>query len=207
MPQSYKIFIKDLPLLIAEGDFLPDGSEYVITETEFRKDIHGNLNWLLDHHFGTSALILASSAVSLFWEIQNQLRSITAAGGLVVNDRDEMLMIYRKGHWDLPKGKLEKDETVELAAIREVIEETGIRNLRITGKLHETWHIYRLQDELVFKDTHWFKMRSGDTHELVPQENEGILQAEWVSRTQLPLKMTNLYASLKDMISESFGSR
>jgi ADP-ribose pyrophosphatase YjhB (NUDIX family) len=202
MVQSYKIFIRDKPVLIAEGDFLPDGSEYIITEPEFRKNIPASIHWLIDHHFGDKAVILTISAMNLFWDIQKELKKITAAGGLVWNDQDQLLMIYRKGRWDLPKGKLEKDEAVEYAAVREVKEETGLENLKITGKLHETWHIYKENETLILKDTHWFRMRSSDTHELIPQINEGILQAEWVNRKEIPLKMTNTYASLKDLFEK-----
>jgi 8-oxo-dGTP pyrophosphatase MutT (NUDIX family) len=200
MPQSYKIFIKDTPVMITEGDFSPGGWEYVITEPAFREDIPGTINWLLDHHFGNKAVILAASASDLFEEIKKQLRNVTAAGGLVRNDLKQLLMIYRRGRWDLPKGKLETDEPVEDAAIREVIEETGLLNLTITGKARETWHIYKEYNELILKDTHWYHMQTSDNHEVVPQVEEGIIQVEWVSKKEIPLKMTNTFASVKDLL-------
>ena len=58
-----------------------------------------------------------------------KLRVVTAAGGMVLNDKDEILFIYRKKRWDLPKGKTEKNETIESSAIREVEEETGVERM------------------------------------------------------------------------------
>src|SRR5687768_2564827 len=55
---------------------------------------------------------------------QKKFTPVLAAGGLVQNEKEELLMIYRKGKWDLPKGKLDKNEKLEDCALREVMEET-----------------------------------------------------------------------------------
>jgi len=203
MGQSYKIFINDKPLIIAANDFIPDGDEYVIPEKEFRSHIKDSAEWLLDHHFGEKALVMTESAHDLVEETRQALKNVTAAGGLVTNPQDDLLMIFRRGKWDLPKGKLEPGEVVEYAALREVYEETGVQNLEITGKLKTTWHIYKEHGELIIKDTHWYHMACREPALLTPQAQEGITEAEWVAKQDIPLKMTNSFKSIRELLMGS----
>src|SRR4051794_1665781 len=88
-------------------------------------------------------------------------QKIIAAGGLVTNEYNELLMIFRRGKWDLPKGKLDEGETIEQCAVREVEEETGIGNLELVKLVGITYHEYfdkHINTE-VRKETHWFAMR------------------------------------------------
>ncbi|MBV9986191.1 MAG: NUDIX domain-containing protein, partial [Chitinophagaceae bacterium] len=101
---------------------------------------------------------------------------IVAAGGLVQNENGELLMIYRRGKWDLPKGKLDKGESIEACALREVTEETGVRNLQLGALIDIGYHEYfdkYLQQEVI-KETHWFRMSATGTQHLVPQTEEDI---------------------------------
>lgn len=123
-------------------------------------------------------------------------RIIHAAGGIVSNENDEILMIYRLEKWDFPKGKVEAGEAYEEAALREVKEETGLRDITLGKTLPSTFHTYELRGEQILKETHWFRM-SAHSQSLVPQTIEDITQAVWVPRTGVDEKMSSSYASLE----------
>lgn len=107
--------------------------------------------------------------------------NVIAAGGLVVNEVGQVLFIYRRKHWDLPKGKMEKGESRRETALREVQEETGVTGLRIMDKLITTRHLYRGRSGRRFvKKAYWYLMQAPG-QELVPQAEEDIERAEWLT--------------------------
>ena len=127
---------------------------------------------------------------------------IEASGGLVMNEQNNYLVIFRKGKYDLPKGKLEYDESPEEGGIREVMEECGIQRPEITGTLNSTFHTYLLKGKRMLKKTHWFLMKS-ESRKLIPQHEEDIEKAEWMNVEEIRNKvLKNTYAS----IAELFGS-
>ena len=125
---------------------------------------------------------------------------IEAAGGLVKNKKGEYLFIFRNGKWDLPKGKIEKGESVETAAIREVEEECGIGKLKIIKEIESTYHIYYLKGKEVLKRTYWFEMNCKDESALVPQLEEGITEVKWLSKNNLNQVLENTYESVKEVM-------
>ncbi len=127
---------------------------------------------------------------------------VEAAGGLVFNKDGDILMIFRNGKWDLPKGKLEKEESVEKCAIREVKEECGIDDLQIIKQLIDTYHTYELNDLKILKRTYWFKMRTAYNGQLVPQIQEGITKANWVKRNEIAEKLENSYGNIVQLLSK-----
>ena len=108
-------------------------------------------------------------------------KQIIAAGGLLTNPQGAILWIFRRGQWDLPKGKLDEGETIQTCALREVQEETGIQNIQLHEMLCFTNHIYydTYQKEEVVKRTYWFRMTIKDMQEGIPQTNEDIEKIEW----------------------------
>ena len=124
---------------------------------------------------------------------------IEAAGGLVYNDKNQMLMIFRNGKWDLPKGKLEVGENIEQCAIREVEEECGISGLKIMKQLQETYHTYEINGGGILKCTYWFAMRSSFEGNLVPQTKEGITKVEWVNEEGVAKKSEDSYGNIKEL--------
>ena len=124
---------------------------------------------------------------------------IKAAGGVVYNQKKELLMIFRNGKWDLPKGKLETGESIEECAIREVQEECGVNNLQITSKLSDTYHTYELNGKMVLKHTFWFRMKTNFEGELSPQTKEGITKVEWVNQDEIAERLKNAYANLVEL--------
>jgi len=125
---------------------------------------------------------------------------IEAAGGLVSNKNGDILMIFRNGKWDLPKGKLEEEENKKQCAKREVEEECGIVGLDIIEKLIETYHTYNLSGKKILKRTYWYKMKTNFDGELVPQIEEGITKVSWVSKDQISEKLKNSYGNISDVL-------
>lgn len=127
------------------------------------------------------------------------LKPITAAGGVVLNENDELLMIHRRGFWDLPKGKAEAGETITETAIREVEEECGIQGLSIVSDPFSTYHVYEEKGQTILKESIWFRMATTE-QSLTPQTEEDIEQAEWV---QLPIsneKVSSAYPSIREVL-------
>jgi 8-oxo-dGTP pyrophosphatase MutT (NUDIX family) len=129
-------------------------------------------------------------------------KKIIAAGGLVTNDKNELLMIFRRGKWDLPKGKLDEGETIEACAVREVQEETGIGNLEFGNLAGITYHEYfeKGNNENVIKETHWFAMRANGEATLVPQTNEDIEKIIWADEAALKECLKNTYRNIIEII-------
>jgi 8-oxo-dGTP pyrophosphatase MutT (NUDIX family) len=127
---------------------------------------------------------------------------IEAAGGLVEHTDGRYLFIYRNDKWDLPKGKIEKNEVIIDAAIREVIEETGVGDLMATKPLNTTYHVFNAKGKFKLKKTYWFLMKSNYDGPLVPQEEENIQAAVWRSKTDFPLLMKNAYENIKILLEE-----
>ncbi len=137
----------------------------------------------------------------LFAHFRSYFQYIEAAGGRVYNNKQEVLMIYRLGKWDLPKGKVEEGESPEKAAIREVREECGISEIGILKKLLPTYHIYRIEKKLMLKKTHWFEMEHCGSEKPKPQIEEAITEAKWISEKQLGSLKSASYASIWDVLS------
>ncbi|MBL0882389.1 MAG: NUDIX domain-containing protein [Chitinophagaceae bacterium] len=126
------------------------------------------------------------------------LKTIKAAGGLVLNEKQEILMIFRRGKWDLPKGKLDEGEKIEECAVREVMEETGLTKLNLGSLITITHHTYFdtwLKEEVI-KETHWFLMEASSAERMIPQISEDIEIIEWVSIHNLNQHLSNSYDTI-----------
>lgn len=128
---------------------------------------------------------------------------IGAAGGIVRNQKREFLFIKRLGMWDLPKGKLHKNESVTMGALREVTEETGLTAIKITKQLASTFHIYTdRKGKEVLKETYWFEMMCTADQQPVPQLEEDITEVRWFSKAELNVPIANTYASLQLLLKK-----
>lgn len=131
-----------------------------------------------------------------------QFEVIQAGGGLVRNEKEEILLIFRKGKWDLPKGKLDAGETIEGCAVREVKEETGLTQVELGKPIGITYHSYVEKGTRILKESHWFEMKSNSSETLIPQTEEDILELKWVSNEDLPEYLKKTYATIKDILKE-----
>ena len=134
---------------------------------------------------------------------KERYKLIEAAGGLVTNDRGEYLFILRKGKWDLPKGKIDKGETKEKAAVREVAEECHVPEPELGNQLLTTYHVYELKGKSVLKPTYWFEMQLHGDHQPQPQVEEDITKAKWVPVEEIPSLMENTYPNIRILVEES----
>ena len=131
---------------------------------------------------------------------KSHLTLILASGGLVYSNDGQVLLIFRKGKWDLPKGKLDEGEELEVCAIREIEEETGARQLKIEKPLHISYHTYHEKGKHILKESHWYLISTETTCELNPQTEEDIEKYEWVPLDKLAAYTSNMHASIIDVI-------
>lgn len=173
--QMYKVFINEKKLSI--GAIPLDGVKSIPYESS------STLEMALDMIENTSnqEVHVYTDNLEEAWENFSTLfKNVNAAGGIVHDKDGKILFIKRLGKWDLPKGKIEKGESTEQAAKREVEEETGIDGIEIEGFIHETYHIYREKNHnKVLKTTYWYKMSYHGTKNGTPQTEEGITEVDW----------------------------
>ncbi|MDD4819241.1 MAG: NUDIX domain-containing protein [Flavobacteriales bacterium] len=132
---------------------------------------------------------------------EKNFQHIPAAGGIVrQNDTEKILFIHRGGLWDLPKGWMEKGETKEQSALREVREETGLTDLKNDGFVYTSRHAYILKGKWALKRTHWYAMTTFAT-DTTPQIEEGIDQAKWFALDEVETPLTHTYSSIKETFS------
>ncbi len=148
----------------------------------------------------TAALIVRKDMAAVRKDFFNEFKIIQAAGGVVLNEEKDILFIYRRGKWDLPKGKMETAETPEICAQREIEEETGVNNLTLHKKIGETYHIYTEEDKDILKISHWFYFTCCAPQKLAAQAIEDITEVKWVKSININMPMENTYQNIKDIV-------
>ncbi len=136
--------------------------------------------------------------------VKSSFLYLEAAGGAVLNEDCELLCMFRRGFWDLPKGKLDKGETPETAAVREVQEETGVKNITLKDYITSTWHTYEHPKGkgTVLKQTYWYAMESSKKEELTPETGEGITEVCWLSKEKIKkVVLSQTFPSIVDVIN------
>ncbi|MBB5634300.1 8-oxo-dGTP pyrophosphatase MutT (NUDIX family) [Pedobacter cryoconitis] len=195
--KTYTIYINDNTLLIANK--LPAHTEQIeiLEENEFNFEaFYEGLN-----KFSAKQYILITTDPKLFFkQLKAGLTVIKAAGGLVMNAKEEYLFIFRNKKWDLPKGKVEKGEGIKEAGKREVEEECGVKINTNDERLCKTYHVYEMGTKLVLKRTNWYSMTVKGSPKLIPQKEEGITKAEWLTAADLKPVLKNTYPSIIDVL-------
>lgn len=151
-------------------------------------------------------VVLTDSEDKAFNEICNRYRIINAGGGLVKDRDGRFLTILRNRIWDLPKGKQENGENIMETSVREVEEECGITDLRIDHFICATYHTYRINGELVIKNTCWYAMNCDSDMVPEPQKEEGIEKAVWSEKKELLDRVKESYPSIREVVSTELGS-
>ena len=156
-------------------------------------------------HEGIHKLSVISNDLDDAWtKFKSRFKITKAAGGLVENENGEFLLIYRRGFWDLPKGKLDEGESLKECAVREVQEECGLGKIKLLDKICVTHHIYRTKKASHLKPSHWYHMKVKGTPVLVPQEDEDIEKAEWVSKSEFNERLKQAYPSINVVAKKFF---
>lgn len=140
-----------------------------------------------------------NDVIELLEAFKKKLYVIKAAGGLAYTKENKILLIFRKGKWDLPKGKLDEGESLEACAVREVEEETGLQNIVLENPLTITYHTYTQNNTLILKESHWYFMRCNE-QALKPQLEEDIDQCIWVNKKDVMQYLQNTHPSIKDVL-------
>jgi len=195
----YKVFINEKRLILSsEPQDSPKTLNYDGSHSfDFAID-------LLENTASQGLNIYHSDVEELWKDFKNYFKNIEAAGGVVINQDHKTLFIHRLGKWDLPKGKIEKDESKEVAAVREVEEECGIFNLELKDFINSTYHIYTERDgNKILKTTYWFEMFYSGNETPKPQIEEGINEVGWKDEKEidsqiLPSTFQNIKLILND---------
>jgi 8-oxo-dGTP pyrophosphatase MutT (NUDIX family) len=205
----YKVFFNDSTIQIASGiNKLLNNNMTKMIESYDYDSVYQIVS---DIEAGTTAsdFVIQHSEVNPVWDqFRKHFKQIPAAGGLVQDIEGSFLFIRRFGVWDLPKGKIEKMETPEIAALREVEEECGLSQLHIVRPLDSTFHIYRspyrpFPKKMILKETKWFLMRYSGDEIPQPQVDEGIEEVRWVKVSELTGVLVNTYASLREFLEKT----
>lgn len=182
---------KDVPFIaLKEGERIDEFIEDVkIIETAIQELETAKRNRIVLHHVNLQ--ILFEKFISFY-------TVVTAAGGVVQNEKQEILAIFRRGNWDFPKGKLEDGEKKRDCAIREVKEECGLKNVSIIKKLVTTYHTYGNKNARKLKESIWYVMQSSDK-KLIPQTEEDIVEARWFKTKDFMLNAKPVYKNIADV--------
>lgn len=147
-----------------------------------------------------AGIILHQDFTKLKKNFFKHFKLIQTGGGMVKNNLGEILLIFRRGKWDLPKGKIDEGETLEQCAIREVREETGIQKLKIVSKINITYHTYDEFGKHILKESHWYLMNAAGTEELIPQAEEDITEIRWVKKEDFKEYFKNIFPTIKSIL-------
>lgn len=196
----YKIFIKDIPIIVSTVERI--GKQYtsfLLKDVKFKRLIKevvsGKLTYVNLYH---------PVAEEIDDILREKIKVVEAAGGLVQNSKMEYLFIKRDGKWDLPKGHLEKGESLEEGAIREVEEETGVSGISITSFNTKTYHVFKRNDKHKLKLTYWYNMHSDYDGEFVPQLKEGITKVRWRDFQQTQRALSKTYKNIKLLFPKEY---
>ncbi len=196
----YKVFVKDIPIILSTEENI--GEHYTtipLKQARFKKLVRkindGELLYVNLYH---------KNAEKLERFLRKKIKVVEAAGGLVYNSKREILFIRRNKKWDLPKGKIEKGETHREAAIREVIEETGVKDLEIRDFLNTTYHVFTRNGKFRLKITYWYEMFSDYNGPLIPEPEEGIKKVRWKNFEKAQKALQDSYENIKLLFPKEY---
>ena len=201
----YKIFFNNKPLFIVDN-ISSRIEEYLHHEdTVFIDEFNSHSVKAMLHEMALekihAGVFLHDDPGEVYNAIKRKYTFVQAAGGFVHTDDKHILLIFRRGKWDLPKGKLDNGEELESCALREIKEETGLQQVLSEGKLCTTYHTYHQEGRYWLKESHWFMVKAVKQNEFVPQLDEDIEKCEWVAVDQLAPYMENSMGSIIDVVS------
>ncbi len=200
----YKIYINGTPLYLVSSEEVksfgaPTEKKIVLRYAGKKKFLTSIVNQLETSEKFEHIVVFDANLEQMWVDFQRIFKLITAAGGAVFNTENKVLMIHRRGSWDLPKGKMDPGETPEQTAVREVQEETGLGQITLGQHLIDTWHTYEMKGKRVLKTTHWYRMQTTE-NQLVPQTEEDIEQAVWADLDAFLASPNEVYGNILDVL-------
>jgi 8-oxo-dGTP pyrophosphatase MutT (NUDIX family) len=197
--QKYKVFINDQPVVFTDKTGSRN-DKYKYTSSF--DDLPAKT---ADLKPGETLCVECNDTADTWIRFTLSHEILEAAGGIVWHSEkgNKMLMIFRLGKWDLPKGKIDKGESPEKAALREVEEECGISGMKILHRIDDTWHMYKHKGSWKLKHSYWFEMSYSGTEKLVPQLDESIEEARWVTPSEMAWLLQDAYASIRELIEKT----
>ena len=189
----YKVFVNELPLILTNKlSETANGDYFLLNSTA----IQGAIDALSKKKLG-EAYIYHPNHEEILKKFTKKIPLVVAAGGVVTNKKGKVLFIYRNDKWDLPKGKLEKGESIEECALREVEEETGVKGLKIENALQTTYHVFKRNGTYKLKEVHWYAMKTTYKGKLKGQKSEGIERVKWKGPKKINKALQNSYRNIK----------
>jgi ADP-ribose pyrophosphatase YjhB (NUDIX family) len=203
----YTVFVNDKPFRLVDANEAEEwkGNSETIFIAEKEMNVLEAVQEMEEDRSHPGFTYLTSSP-GVAWQLFiSYCTLIEASGGLVMNEKNEYLIIFRKGKYDLPKGKMDYDETPEQCGSREVKEECGIDEVEIIKPLDKSFHTYMQDKKRMLKKTNWYLMKAPD-QKLVPQAEEDIHKAEWMTKEEIKsIALKNTYASIEALLRNSLN--
>lgn len=189
----YKVFVNESPLILTNKlSDTTNGRYFLMNGVAINEAIEALNNKKLEE-----AYIYHPNYEEILRKFVKKIPLVVAAGGIVTNKEGKVLFIYRNDKWDLPKGKVEKGESLEEAALREVEEETGVQGLKIENFLRTTYHIFKRNGKYKLKEVHWYSMSTSYKGDLVGNKSEGIEKVKWKGPKKIKKALLNSYINIK----------
>ncbi|WP_298739037.1 NUDIX hydrolase [uncultured Chitinophaga sp.] len=200
MEQIFTIYLNERPLILCprqrdipasykDAPVCPNPDAAAITQTL----------QALENGEIASAVFVQADTTRLLEAIKGHFSVLVAAGGLITNPAGEILLMFRRNRWDLPKGKQDEGESLEECAVREVREETGLQQITLGNKITETFHFYPMKDKKILKHTYWYRMQFTGTELTVPQIEEDIMDIQWIKPENLGKYLKFSYKNIEDV--------
>jgi 8-oxo-dGTP pyrophosphatase MutT (NUDIX family) len=208
MPQKYALYLNRKAILFNNlQDLQKQGDKLIVFDGTCENTLFRALDWVQNSDNEEATIYLSGIAIEFALPLlKTRYKFIRAAGGIVEAPTGEILFIRRLGCWDLPKGKVEEKEPLELAASREIREETGVETLENQKFLCSTWHTYIHKEKEILKETTWYSFTTPKIVDTIPQFEEDISSAEWILPERFCEVVKDTYPSIVDVI-EAFQAR
>lgn len=194
--EVYKVFVDHKPIVFLRKELCDDSA---IKYKRLPKLLNELKKLMIDTSNEKPLKVRCKDPEQAFEEYFEPYRQVTAAGG-IVRRKDKFMVIKRNGLWDIPKGKVEKGESIDVAAIREVEEECGIENPTIHKFLTTTFHLFNYKGKKAIKETYWYIMNYEGPKETFPQKKEGITKAKWMTLEEMLGIRGNTYGSINELL-------
>lgn len=187
--------------ILSETEILPPNCEdYICVDILFPVNLLETIELFNSDEYITPGAFTIAKPEEVFEILRLKYKPVFAAGGLIINDNSNLLLIYRNGKWDLPKGKIDKNEETQDAAKREVLEETGLKVSEDVTELAITFHTYKMKGKDCLKRTDWYLMFANENQNLIPQSEEGITEIRWIQLEDFEALKELSYPAITDVI-------